>query len=233
MPFRAASFFPESGQSLLEPLHCPIVGRQRCVTGQVRESQPAGLRRHKRCGVVRRCCARSHRRVRTHQNRLAGLNGRRARLLRRHQQALHDRRNRQPGDRRCGAGGRGRRRQHYRPCSAQCLLAGEQSVIDAFASAIDALFADPNIGEDALWKAGGVGVGFAVRIIRKSPDRMAEFGDSRAVLPTVGIDIRRSKSAIITEGDLILIGAETYRISAEPMGDSLGLALQCEAAKKA
>ena len=77
-------------------------------------------------------------------------------------------------------------------------------MIDAFACVLDALFADPNIGEDALWKAGGVGAGVAVRIIRKSPDRMAEFGDSRAVLPTVGIDIRRSQSATITEGDLIL-----------------------------
>ncbi len=101
-------------------------------------------------------------------------------------------------------------------------------MIDAFASAIDALFADPNIGEDALWKAGGVGAGVAVRIIRKSPDRMAEFGDSRAVLPTVGIDIRRSQTATITEGDLILIGAETYRIISEPMGDALGLVLACE-----
>ncbi|WP_415914779.1 head-tail joining protein [Rhodopseudomonas palustris] len=43
----------------------------------------------------------------------------------------------------------------------------------AFTSAIDALFADPNIGEDTLWKAGGVGAGVAVRIIRKSPDSMA------------------------------------------------------------
>lgn len=101
-------------------------------------------------------------------------------------------------------------------------------MIGAFASAIDALFADPNLGEDALWKAGGVGAGVAVRIIRKSPDRMAEFGDSRAVLPTIGIDIRRSQSATITEGDLILIGAETYRIIGEPMGDALGLVLACE-----
>ena len=110
-------------------------------------------------------------------------------------------------------------------------------MIDAFASAIDAHFADPNIGEDALWKAGGVGQilpgenGVAVRIIRKSPDRMAEFGDSRAVLPTVGIDIRRSQAATITEGDLILIGAETYRIIGEPTGDSLGLVSACEAVK--
>lgn len=104
-------------------------------------------------------------------------------------------------------------------------------MIDAFASAIDALFADPNIGEDALWKAGGVGAGVAVRIIRKSPDRMAEFGDSRAVLPTVGIDIRRSQAATITDGDLILIGAETFKIIGEPMGDALGLVSSCEAVK--
>lgn len=104
-------------------------------------------------------------------------------------------------------------------------------MIDAFASAIDALFADPNIGEDALWKAGGVGAGIAVRIIRKSPDRMAEFGESRALLPSVGIDIRRSQAATITEGDLVVIGAETYRIIGEPMGDALGLVSACEAVK--
>ncbi len=99
---------------------------------------------------------------------------------------------------------------------------------DAFVAAIDALFADPNLGEDALWKPGGEGAGVAVRIIRKSPDRMAEFGDSRAVLPTVGIDIRRSQSATINEGDLILIGTESYRIIGEPIGDALGLVFACE-----
>jgi hypothetical protein len=103
--------------------------------------------------------------------------------------------------------------------------------MSAFTSAVDMLFADPNIGEDALWKAGGIGAGVAVRIIRKSPDRMAEFGDSRAVLPTVGIDIRRSQSATITEGDLIMIGTETFKIIGEPMGDALGLVLACEAVK--
>jgi len=60
---------------------------------------------------------------------------------------------------------------------------------------------------------------------------MAEFGDSRVVLPTVGIDIRRSQAATIAEGDLILIGAETYRIIGKPMGDALGLVSSCEAVK--
>jgi hypothetical protein len=110
-------------------------------------------------------------------------------------------------------------------------------VIDAFACVLDALFADSNLAEDALWKAGGVGQDsqnkdcVAVRIIRKSPDRMAEFGDCRAVFPTVGIDIRRSQAATINEGDLILIGAETFKIIGEPMGDALGLILVYEATR--
>jgi hypothetical protein len=60
---------------------------------------------------------------------------------------------------------------------------------------------------------------------------MAEFGDSRAILPTIGIDIRRSQAATITEGDLIPIGAKTYWIIGGPMGDALGLVLACEAVK--
>lgn len=104
-------------------------------------------------------------------------------------------------------------------------------MINAFEAAVDALFADPNIGEDALWKAGGSGAGVAVRIIRKSPDRVAEFGESRSVTPTICIDIQRSQAAAITEGDLIVIGPETYRIIGEPMGDALGLVLACEAVK--
>lgn len=105
-------------------------------------------------------------------------------------------------------------------------------MIDAFASAIDALFADPNIGEYALWKAGGVGAGVAVRIIRKSPDRMAEFGESRAVLPTVGIDIRRSQAATINEGDLIIITEQALRVISEPVAESSKLILTVECIKQ-
>jgi hypothetical protein len=103
--------------------------------------------------------------------------------------------------------------------------------MSAFASAVDALFADPNIAEDALWKAGGVGDSVPVRVIRKSPDRVAEFGESRAVLPSIVIDIRRAQAATIAEGDLIVIGAETFKIIGEPMGDALELVAACEAAK--
>lgn len=102
---------------------------------------------------------------------------------------------------------------------------------EAFIAAVDALFADPNIGEDALWKANGIDPGAAVRIIRKSPDRLAEFGESRAVLPTLALDIRHSQAATIADGDLIVIGAETFKIIGEPIADTLGLVAACEAVK--
>jgi hypothetical protein len=41
--------------------------------------------------------------------------------------------------------------------------------------------------------------------------------------------VRKRKALTITEGELIMIGAETYRIIGEPMGDALGLVLTCEA----
>ncbi len=53
----------------------------------------------------------------------------------------------------------------------------------------------------------------------------------RAVLPTIGLDILRSLAATITDGDLIVIGAETFKIICEPMGDALGLVAACEGEK--
>ena len=101
----------------------------------------------------------------------------------------------------------------------------------AFRAALDVLFADPNLGEHALWQAGGVGPGITVRIIRRRPDAVVEFGASRALMATVFIDLRRTEAAAIEEGDLVVIGAETYRIIGTPASDPLGLVLTCEAVK--
>lgn len=100
----------------------------------------------------------------------------------------------------------------------------------AFAAAMDVLFADPNLSEAAIWRPGGVG-GVAVRVVRRRPDAVVDFGASRALVPTVVIDVRRIEAATIEEGDLIVIGADTYRIAAPPAVDPLGLVLTCEAAK--
>jgi hypothetical protein len=103
--------------------------------------------------------------------------------------------------------------------------------VTVFATAIDTIFADPNIGEDALWLPGGVGPGMPIRVIRKSPDKVVEFGDSRAITDTVLLDVRRSEAAAIASGDRIVIGAETFEIIGEPMSDAIVLVFSCEVAR--
>lgn len=97
----------------------------------------------------------------------------------------------------------------------------------AFAAAVDALFADPNLGADALWKPGGIG-GVPVRIVRKAPDQVEPFGDSRALLGSVVVDLRRAEAPTLAEGDVIEFRGTAFRVIAEPVGDSLGLIFTVE-----
>jgi hypothetical protein len=102
--------------------------------------------------------------------------------------------------------------------------------VDAFTAATDALFGDPNIARDAIWRAGGVGAGVPVRIIARRPDQAVGFGDSRAVLPTTLIDVRRAEVADPASGDTVEIDSKTFEIIATPTIDSLRLVWTCEAA---
>lgn len=111
--------------------------------------------------------------------------------------------------------------------------------MDAFTAATDALFADPNIARDAIWRAGGVGASVPVRIVTRRPDQIVGFGDSRAVLPTMLIDVRRSEVADPATGDTAEIPGpglgpgELFEIIATPSIDSLRLVWTCEAAPSA
>ncbi|MEX2035545.1 MAG: hypothetical protein WEA28_10175 [Xanthobacteraceae bacterium] len=100
----------------------------------------------------------------------------------------------------------------------------------AIEMALEALFSDPNLGSDALWRTGGAGDGTAVRVVRKRPDQVVGFGDSRAVLPTMLIDVRRSEVPDPATGDTVEIDGELFEIIATPVADSLCLVWTCEAA---
>ncbi len=102
----------------------------------------------------------------------------------------------------------------------------------AFGAAIDAIFRDANVAEDALWRAGGVGDGNAVRVIRKSPDEVVGFGSGRAVMATVLIDVRASEIATPASGDTVEIASDLFDIIGTPVRDSLGLVWTCEAAPR-
>ena len=99
----------------------------------------------------------------------------------------------------------------------------------AFAAAVDALFADRNLGADAIWKPGGLG-GVPVRIVRKAPAQVEPFGDSRAILGSVVVDLRRTAAPPLAVEDVIEIGGAAFRVIAEPVADPLGLVFTVELA---
>jgi hypothetical protein len=103
----------------------------------------------------------------------------------------------------------------------------------AFGAAIDTIFRDANVAADALWRAGGAGAGIAVRIVRKSPDQVVGFGNNRAVVVTVLIDVRASEVASPASGDTVEIDTNLFDIIGTPTRDSLGLVWTCEASQLA
>ena len=91
--------------------------------------------------------------------------------------------------------------------------------MNAFASAIDRIFADANLAVDALWFAGGTGPGVAVRVIRKSPDEITPFGAARILSETTLLDARVTDLPTPSPGDLIRIGLEDFLVQGEPKLD--------------
>lgn len=98
----------------------------------------------------------------------------------------------------------------------------------AFNIAADTLFGNSDLGKDATWKPGGIG-GFAVRVIVTAPDKLVDFGRSRAALPSVLIDVRKTDVSAPGETDAVVIDAVEYKITAPPMLDELGIVWRCEA----
>ena len=91
--------------------------------------------------------------------------------------------------------------------------------MNAFATAIDRIFADPNMAVDALWFAGGTGPGVSVRVIRKSPDEVTPFGAGRILSETTLLDAGVADMPTPAPGDLIRIGVEDFILQGEPKLD--------------
>ena len=91
--------------------------------------------------------------------------------------------------------------------------------MNAFATAIDRIFADANMAVDALWFAGGTGPGVAVRVIRKSPDEITPFGAGRILSDTTLLEARVADMPTPASGDLIRIGPEDLLVQGEPKLD--------------
>jgi hypothetical protein len=98
-----------------------------------------------------------------------------------------------------------------------------------FTAAIDVLFADPNLGLDAVYRVGGADPGVTVRAILRRPDRVGDFGETRIVAETLVIDVRVSDVAAPADGDAFDIGGETFVVQGEPIRDAERLVWTIEA----
>ena len=99
----------------------------------------------------------------------------------------------------------------------------------ACATAIDALFADPNLGLDAVYRAGGADPGVPVRVVVRRPDRVGEYGETRIATETLVIEVRVSDVAAPADGDTIALDGAVYVVQGEPLRDAERLVWTIEA----
>ncbi len=98
-----------------------------------------------------------------------------------------------------------------------------------FTAAIDALFADPNLGLDTVYRAGGADPPVPVRVILRRPDRAGEFDETRIVAETLIIDVRVSDVAAPSDGDTVEVDSTVYVIQGAPIRDAERLVWTIEA----
>ena len=90
--------------------------------------------------------------------------------------------------------------------------------MSAFAAAVDTLFADPNIGRDAVYIAEG-GTPVLVRVVARRADAVSEFGDARLWSETTRIDLRVAEVTNPRPGDRVEIDGDAFLIQGEPLRD--------------
>ena len=91
--------------------------------------------------------------------------------------------------------------------------------MNAFAIAMNHIFGNADMAVDALWFAGGLGPGVAIRVIRKSPDEITQFGAARILSETTLLDARVADMPTPAPGDIVNIGIESFVIQGEPKLD--------------
>jgi hypothetical protein len=88
----------------------------------------------------------------------------------------------------------------------------------AFASALDALFADAHLARDVVYTAEG-GAPALVRAMLRRPDDISSFGDARIWSETTRLDLRLAEVTNPRPGDRIEIDGEAFLIQGEPVRD--------------
>ena len=90
--------------------------------------------------------------------------------------------------------------------------------MSVFAAAVGALFADPNIGRDAVYMPEG-GAPILVRVVARRADAISDFGDARLWSETTRMDLLVAEVANPRPGDRVEPDGEAVLIQGEPVRD--------------
>lgn len=88
----------------------------------------------------------------------------------------------------------------------------------AFAAILDALFADPNIGREAVYTSDS-GAPVLVRVVSRQADAITDFGDARVWSETTRIDLRVAEVPAPRPGDRLEMDGDAFLIQGEPVRD--------------
>jgi hypothetical protein len=91
--------------------------------------------------------------------------------------------------------------------------------MNVFTAAMDRIYANPSMAVAGLWISATTSQERPIRVIRRAPDRITEFGAGRFVSDTMMVDVRVSELPDPRHGDLIVIGADSFTIQGEPTRD--------------
>ncbi len=82
----------------------------------------------------------------------------------------------------------------------------------AFAAAMAAIVADPNLGADADYRRGGIGPATSLRVVRSSPDRVASAFDTPLLqatdvltVPLASVTDPQAGDTFAVQGDLLTV----------------------------
>lgn len=90
--------------------------------------------------------------------------------------------------------------------------------MSAFVAAVGALFADPNIGRDAVYTPEG-GAPVLVRAVARRADAVTDFGDARLWSETTRVDLLVTEVTNPRPGDRVEIDGDAFLIQGEPARD--------------
>ena len=84
--------------------------------------------------------------------------------------------------------------------------------MSAFAAAMAALVADPNLGVDAVYRQGGTSAPIAARVLRSSPDRVADAFGTEILSATDILSVAIAVLPAVDGGDTFTIGPDTLTV---------------------